>query len=969
MELLEDADGMVRDTAKSTVIELFKTAPNAAKSDLKRQLKNFKVRPAIEQAIVKELAPTGTRPETPAEAAPAARPALSATASSLAAERPITPAADTKGDNVEPQYVNTNRELDDIIKGMAWFFEGKESEQNWIKREESMVTLRRLIAGNAPSEFQDTLLAGLRGMLDGIIKAIVSLRTSLSKEGCAVVQDMANTFGPAIDPMVELLMQTFVKLSAGTKKISSQLANVTVDCILSQVTYTQRLMQHMWAACQDKNIQPRTYATGWLKTLLKKEAGHKAHIEHTGGVDLIEKCLKKGLGDPNPGVREKMRSTFWAFHGVWPQRANAIMEDLDATAQKLLNKDPSNPNSPKKGEAPRPGLGLSKSTMSAPKPSLRETMMAQKRANLAAKNLPARPGSAMAHLSPVRKVSDPSKEHGGPPAKPSGSRTRPEAGTVSVNASGMSVAPMRPTRRRPEMAARPATAGPYSVRDAPSSLDDSPVSHRPKPMASKPKDATTPKRTAQGQRSRPGHASHASESSISSPSARSKAPVSPRVSPAKLKTSRTAAVDSSPIAKPKEDDATLVVPTISDLQSSSRQFDEPQRHEAEPLEPQPELQVETPVEPQLEPPVILQPVSQDVSQHEPQAEPQTESPVQPHAGSPVETRPVTENQAAEPISIPDIALEHRSETPVEPLKVYEDPFVDDHQSTPAPTFTGPVLEDKPVNADAASLQNVANGNVAPVDGHDSPEKVRQNSRLLDSGISKIKVKSLEVHGFRKLQSLLRDTKTVIADDKFEALLLGLFQFLEDPLSSMSTDKAQDVKAQILATIKLLLKRERENFKPHVSKCLESLLETRSAYDHRAHIVSGIELLSDELVLLGDPSELVIVLGKRLADCTDSTTEGCRALNMGLHVLKVMLEKRDEVLLAEGELTRLATLAGRCIESSDSGVRMEAVQLCVALHARTGETQFWESMKDVKDDPKSLITYYIVRKQRELETAA
>jgi CLIP-associating protein 1/2 len=301
--------------------------------------------------------------------------------------------------------------------------------------------------------------------------------------------------------------------------------------------------------------------------------------------------------------------------------------------------------------------------------------------------------------------------------------------------------------------------------------------------------------------------------------------------------------------------------------------------------------------------------------------------------------------------------------------VYEDPFVDNQTTTPAPTFTVPVLEDKPVNEDAANLQNVANGNAAPMDVHDSPEKARQNSRLLDSGISKIKVKSLEVHGFRKLQSLLRDTKTVIADDKFEALLLGLFQFLEDPLSTMSTDKAQDVKAQILATIKLLLKRERENFKPHVSKCLESLLETRSAYDHRAHIVSGIELLSDELVLLGDPSELVVVLGQRLADRTDSTIEGCRALNMGLHVLKVMLEKRDEVLLGEGELTRLATLAGRCIESNDSGVRMEAVQLCVALHARTGETQFWESMKDVKDDPKSLITYYIVRKQRELGAAA
>src|SRR6478609_6300367 len=122
MELLEDADGMVRDAAKNTVIELFRSAPNAAKSDLKRQLKNFKVRPAIEQAIVKELAPTSGRPETPAAeaTAPAPRPALSASTSSVAAaERPITPGIETKPETLEPLYVNTNRELDDVFKEMA----------------------------------------------------------------------------------------------------------------------------------------------------------------------------------------------------------------------------------------------------------------------------------------------------------------------------------------------------------------------------------------------------------------------------------------------------------------------------------------------------------------------------------------------------------------------------------------------------------------------------------------------------------------------------------------------------------------------------------------------------------------------------------------------------------------------------------------------------------------------------------
>ncbi|KAF7548579.1 hypothetical protein G7Z17_g6971 [Cylindrodendrum hubeiense] len=939
MELLEDADGMVRDAAKGTVIELFRNAPNTAKSDLKRQLKNFKVRPAIEQAIVKELAPTSGRPETPAEAAapppprpalPPPRPALSASVSSVSHERPVTPGIDTKPENLEPLFVNTNRELDDIFKEMAWFFEGRESEQNWLKREEYMGKLRRLNVGNAPTDFADTFLAGLRGMLDGIIKSVTSLRTSLSKEGCCLVQDIAATFGPALDPMVELLMQTFIKLSAGTKKISSQLANVTVDIILSRVSYTPRLMQHIWIACQDKNVAPRTYSTDWLKTILKKEAPHKNHVEHTGGVDLMEKCIKKGLGDPNPAVREKMRSAYWAFWGVWPARADAIMEDLEGTAQKLLKKDPHNPNSANKVEpaaaaavaTARPGLGLSKSTMGTSKPSLREAMLAQRKANLAAKNMPARPGSAMSHFSPVKTTSNATTSS----SKPSGTRTRPES-TVSANAAGMSGAPMRPTRKRPDIPARPATAGPYSVRGGHSSTETgSPESIKSKTVTPKPKD-TTPRRT--GPRTRPGHASHASESSLPSPTTTrsgTKPAASPRVSPAKLKQSRSAMLPSSSPSKANED-FTLVVPNVASLKISPPPEDQPPASEPV-LETAAEIVPETAVDTAVE--------------TAPEIVPETPTEIAPE-------------------SIPTPG------TPASSLKVYEDPFTDD-QATPKPTFNIPVLEDRPVNADAATLLN-ANG-LAPMTEAvlDSPEKARQSSRLLDSGIARIKSRTLDVHGFRKLQSLLRESKGVFTDEKFEALLIGLFQYLEDPLPTVAPEKAQDVKAQILATIKLLLRKERDNFQPHVSKGLESLLETRAAYDTRAHIVSGLEVLADELVTIGDGSEIVVVLTKRLESCDDAAAEDSRILSTGLHVLRAMLDKRPNFMPTESELGRLASLASRCLNSADSGVRMDAVQLCVALHARVGETIFWDALKDVKDDPKSLITYYIVKRQREQGSA-
>ncbi|KAJ8126102.1 hypothetical protein O1611_g7536 [Lasiodiplodia mahajangana] len=905
MELLEDADGMVRDAAKATVIELFKDAPNAAKSDLKRQLKNFKVRPAIESAIVKELNPTG------AKADPESRPAsaLQVRSNVAASDRPTTPMLpDAKTESVEPTYVNTQRELDDIIKGMHEWFEGKETEQNWMKREESVSKLRRLIAGNATTDFPDVLVTGCRSLLDGIIKAINSLRTSLSKEGCALVQDLAITFGPGIDSMVELLMQTFIKLCAATKKISSQLANSAVDTLVGRTTYTVRIMQHIWGACQDKNVQPRVYATGWLKTLLKKEAHHKNHLEHGGGLDLIEKCIKKGLNDPNPGVREKMRSTYWAFAAIWPSRAETIMDGLDSTAQKLLQKDPNNPNSPKKTEpAPRPGLGLSKSTMGSSKPSLRETMMAQKRA-LATRNLPARPGSAMATISPVRTGPATSGASSTQPA----TRTRPESSMKSHG--GMSVAPMRPTRRRPEIAARPATAGPYSVRthDGPSAERSSPESIKSKAITPK-TISGSPRRTAP--RTRPGHASTASESSASaltpSKAPISKAVASPRPSPAKAKTTL-----GHPSSSPSRDEnlTFVTMPPIEGLKES-----------LQPSSPRIVISPEDtiPQATQIPSPEVVLPPPADHA-------PPPQSPKQENIMRP---------------STPEA-------TPSKPLQVYEDPFVEDQtmaQPQSNKPAERPALEDIPVNEDVAKLSQVLTEihNTAPPH---SPEKSRQNSRLLDSGITRVKGQTLDVHGFRKLQSLIRENKLPLSDDKFNALLVGLFEYLESPLDGLAVQKVQDVKAQVLATIKLLLKMHSDSFQPHISRGLEALLQ----------------LLADELVHIGDAAEITVTMTRSLGQM-DLDTAGYRGMSMGLHILKELIESHSSFIPTEREVAGLTGLASRCLESKESGVRMDAVQLCVALHARLGDTKFWESMKTVRDDPKSLITYYVVKRQRETKS--
>lgn len=231
--------------------------------------------------------------------------------------RPVEP---TPSD-VEPIIVSSAREIDEFVRLMTPYFEGRESEDNWVHREKSVITLRRLTHGNAPHAYSQTFVAAIKSILDGIFKVVNSLRTTMGTNGCLLIQDLARKCGPRIDSMMEIILQNLIKLCAGMKKITAENGNLTVDTVIGNVSYTHRILQHVYAASQDKNVQLRLFSAGWYITLINKQAGHKSSIEHGGGTELIERSLKKGLGDANPGVREAMRKTFWTYHSVWPQKA------------------------------------------------------------------------------------------------------------------------------------------------------------------------------------------------------------------------------------------------------------------------------------------------------------------------------------------------------------------------------------------------------------------------------------------------------------------------------------------------------------------------------------------------------------------------------------------------------------------------------------------------------------------------
>ncbi|KAF2736705.1 protein STU1 [Polyplosphaeria fusca] len=1023
---LEDADAGVRETAKQAVVELFNNAPEHAKVDLRKRLVSNNVRKTIATYITDRLSesesPEAEMPPPPVRPIPAPRAQTLQPdvgfADSLLTEQP--PPAEAV--SMDPIHIYTQRELDDIFRDMAPHFEGRESEQNWLLRDKSVLKLRRITKGNAPSDFHASFVAGAKSVLDGILKVANSLRTTMSTNGCQLIQELAKTIGPSMDPWVEILLQNFIKMCAATKNIAAQNGNATVDTIFSNVSYNGRLLQHVSFASQDKNVQPRIYSAGWVKTLIRK---HKSSIEHAGSLDTLDKALKKGVADANPKVREAYRSTYWTFALVWPQRAELMMDSFEKRERSALDKDPNNPNA---------SLASSQASVSAfsksvgagggaARSALKEKIAEQRRAKMgiASKGVPDRPSSAQASYSPVKPQS----------AKSLGSRTASNASTASSitrppsglsgNATKSALASnptgtgslmggtvRRPIRPRPELT-RPATADPYATRRAAGMKNVTP--------------SMTPEKT-------PAPTTTTAKKSVASKGAvrpRAQTANSPNASPIRSKsrldqtavhrkTPSASSRHGSPAASPgKDEDLTLVKPFAKAnghhepgvLPFRSRPVDSEM------------LDVGDDDNFTMVIPNLARPASQSVQRTPPkQAAP---SPDRLAAPSP------RASALRSPKSMGDIPFgvgrSPRLRSPDRPstrgtdaqdeVQVYEDPFVGDEPEQMPQDAEKPVLEELPLNeksverrpsseapsdnimmGDATEEQSrghhktTSTGSVMHADAAMSnrPE-VMKNRQLLTSGINKIRSRTVEAHMFRRLQDMIKSNQDIwgIDDEKFAELLLSSLEYLEAPADTLKAPPAKvvNLKVQALATIRAMLSLYRKETAQYFSRVLVSILQTKSQYGNSSHMSMDLEATADEIIKYGQVSDCLDAVlslvessptsspnsspqSKSSTDSDAPTNNGTTTMALNTLSSLIQISSAKNVSLSGEQTARLGKVAVRCLDDSDADVRKADLEVCISLHQKLDEKEagaFWKAVAGAREQHLNLLTYYLAKRAK------
>ncbi|KAL1405184.1 suppressor of tub2 mutation [Vanrija albida] len=410
VNLLEDGDGSVRDQARETVVALLSppTVPAAARSELKKLMLARNVRKSIADAVISRVLGGGPAPALP----------VSTETDSVAPAGSAKPAQQSANEDVEIVLVASAADLQSEFKAMVPHFQGKETEHNWGPRERSLVRIRGMLRGGASSKYSDAFLASLKGdVIDGIAKTLLSLRTTVAQQACALVQELAEHLGTLFDSCLEPLLPVLGKMAGFTKKIIADKAQKAVTAIIVHSTLHPRpIISHIAAGINDKSIASRQFGAAHLRTFLESQARqHLGAIEaHPGLVSEIEQLLRRCLADTSTGVREQARGAFWAFDKVWPRQATAIIDSLDATARKQLEK--ANPSVLSAG-APS---GSARSTPNRPRQSsAMAAMIAAKRAKAVAEKTASANGSSRAASPNGSPSSAPRTAEVAQPASPS----------------------------------------------------------------------------------------------------------------------------------------------------------------------------------------------------------------------------------------------------------------------------------------------------------------------------------------------------------------------------------------------------------------------------------------------------------------------------------------------------------------------------------------------------------------------
>ncbi|XP_060678858.1 CLIP-associating protein 2 isoform X7 [Hemiscyllium ocellatum] len=355
--LLGDPNSQVRDTAMSSMVEIYRHVGEKVRADLiKKGVPQARLQTLFgkfdevqksgnmvlcfshDKSFDDEESVDGNRPSASSTfKVPAKKMASASIGGKRSASAPGSKSGPSKDgaldeddftrafNDVPTVQIFSNRELEETLNKIREIL--SDDKHDWDQRANALKKIRSLLIAGA-TEY-DCFFQHLR-LLEGAFKLSArDLRSQVVREACITVAHLSTHLGNKFDHSAEAIVPTLFNLVPNCAKVMATSGVAAIRCIIRH-THVPRLIPLITSNCTSKSVAVRRRCYEFLDLLLQEWQTHSLERH----VTVLVETIKKGISDADAEARQEARKTYWSLRNHFPAEADALYNSLEPSYQK-----------------------------------------------------------------------------------------------------------------------------------------------------------------------------------------------------------------------------------------------------------------------------------------------------------------------------------------------------------------------------------------------------------------------------------------------------------------------------------------------------------------------------------------------------------------------------------------------------------------------------------------------------------
>ncbi|XP_077966835.1 CLIP-associating protein 1-B-like isoform X9 [Styela clava] len=204
-----------------------------------------------------------------------------------------------------------------------------DEKKDWEERSKTLRILRAAIVAGALE--YDSFSQHIRTLEPALRLNARDLRSQVVRETCITIGHLSIVMQNRFDHAAELLFPTLFNLVPNSVKIMATSGVTTIKIILRN-THAPRLLPVITGNCTSKSTAVRRKTFGFLSLVLQEWTTNVLEKQ----LPLLIEAVKKGISDADSDARSEARKSWWGLRSHFPAEAEKLYNGLTSNQQKMI---------------------------------------------------------------------------------------------------------------------------------------------------------------------------------------------------------------------------------------------------------------------------------------------------------------------------------------------------------------------------------------------------------------------------------------------------------------------------------------------------------------------------------------------------------------------------------------------------------------------------------------------------------